>query len=178
MGSKTYYKAKSIEFQYLAMDEAKKRGYIPYAGKYKPVTELWMIENAVTDILKNGRDKYCLVKIGSHVEIWIIPSYYRKGFIYGHDDQTAPDAGEIAQENTPEVQPPETSVEGEGEVEPAICCGEEIEDNFTSSVREVQETVEETGRASSVGTEREEHPSVLPSVPEVPSGDREQQKTS
>ena len=27
-------------------------------------------------------------KIGSFVELWIIPSFYRKGFIYGNDDTT------------------------------------------------------------------------------------------
>jgi hypothetical protein len=90
------------------MEEAKKKGFIPYAGPYKPITEKFMIENAVYDILSNGRDKYGIVKLGNMVEIWIIPSYYRSGFVFNHGepDTTTPDAGEATEEAAISVDAP------------------------------------------------------------------------
>ena len=94
---KEYYKQRRSEFVYLPMSEAKSRGYVPYSTGYKPITEGWMLQNAVTDILKNGRDKYALVKIGNLVEIWIIPSFYRKGWIDHVSDKTTTDADETSE---------------------------------------------------------------------------------
>jgi hypothetical protein len=97
MSDKKYYTRKFEEYEFRTMSEAKEEGYIPYAGPYKKVTEEWMLQNAVVDILRHGRDKYCLVKIGSQVEIWIIPSYYRQGYIHGNDDSSEANTGETSE---------------------------------------------------------------------------------
>lgn len=104
--SREYYKRKVTEFEFLPMSKAQELGYISYSTTYRPVTEQWMIENAVADILQNGRDRYCLVKIGSFVEIWIIPSYYRKGYVFNHHGD----------DDTPEADAPETQETAEEEI--------------------------------------------------------------
>jgi hypothetical protein len=75
---KTYkrYPTQKGDWDYITPDKARQLGYIVYAGPYKPVAEQWMVDNAVADIIKNGRDKYAVVPVGASIEIHILPNYY------------------------------------------------------------------------------------------------------
>jgi hypothetical protein len=72
-----------MNLNYISYAEAQQEGYIPYAGPYKPQSELWMIERAIYDILTNGRDKYAIVKHGSQVDIYILPNFYLTTTFHG-----------------------------------------------------------------------------------------------
>lgn len=75
---RSYYKTKG-EFEdswsVLHIDDARAQGFIPYFGACAIHRDGWMVQNAINDILRNGRDKYCVVKYpGSMVEVWIVPN--------------------------------------------------------------------------------------------------------
>lgn len=67
----------------LHIADATQQGFIPYFGNHKASDKACAIhrdgaaiQNAISDILRNGRDKYCVVKFpGSIVEVWIIPNH-------------------------------------------------------------------------------------------------------
>jgi hypothetical protein len=62
-------------WEVLHIDDARKHGFIPYFGPCAIIRDGWMVQNAINDIRRNGRDKSCVVKFpGSMVEVWIIPN--------------------------------------------------------------------------------------------------------
>ena len=57
------------------IDDARTLGYIPYFGPCAILTDGRMIQRVIADILRNGRDKYCVIRLPrSMVEIWILPN--------------------------------------------------------------------------------------------------------
>jgi hypothetical protein len=73
-------------WDYLHIHDASCQGYVPYFGPCSTHNEGWMIHRVVNDILRNGRDRYCIVKYpGNLIEVWIIPNYnqgHRAPWIY------------------------------------------------------------------------------------------------
>lgn len=86
--TRSYYKTKG-EFEdswhVLHIDDATRQGFVPYFGYHKKEDvdkacaihrDGALIQQVINDILRNGRDKYCVVKFpGSIVEVWIIPNH-------------------------------------------------------------------------------------------------------
>lgn len=76
---KKYHRTKS-EFEedwpILHIDDARRHGYIPYSTPCAILKEGHMVQNMLSDIRRNGRDKPCVVKLpGSMVEVWIIANH-------------------------------------------------------------------------------------------------------
>lgn len=105
---------------YLKLANAQ-RHHIVYSGPYRAITERWMIDNALHDILKNKRDKPCMVKMAQKVEIWIQPNYYGftdRPYLTRHQmvaKEAAHSQGNgVVVEQDEEKQEAESNWEGEG----------------------------------------------------------------
>jgi hypothetical protein len=59
----------------LHIDEARKLGYEPYSFPCARISEGYIIQGMIDDIVRYGRDKFCVVRFpGSMVALWVIPN--------------------------------------------------------------------------------------------------------
>ena len=74
----SYVRTKSeyeSQWTFLHVDDARRLGYIPFFGPVAILRDAWMVQNVINDILRNGRDRYCVVRFPSSVcEVWIYPN--------------------------------------------------------------------------------------------------------
>lgn len=155
--SRYKHRKTSYKYDYILPEPARQAGYIPYSGPYKTLSEDWQVRRAVWDIVKNGRDKYGLIRKKNQVEIHIIPNYY----LFSHnsynfnpeaipykrlnedgDDDNSPANATEAREETEVELDAEIEVEGgqpeEGSMEEKIPSGQEGETGNAELLRPLQ----------------------------------------